>query len=291
MSRIGGGEGERFLGMRMLFLVSVALALCASGRAQQVADPYSTGMILLSPDGCPVFVGGVVANSPAERAGILAGDRVLAVDGTHVTSGGQAATLIRSNSPARVTLRLLRGGKEIEAVSERERRSWIFARNGQKTISGAVVPSDTTQAEVDRMLAFDDRRLAARVFPTHYPANPELFYPGSEVFVLRDPAQVTVGGIEKGPASKAGVHWGDVLLFVNGVPIAGRTPTELERMLSATQPAPMRLLIDRLGWVKTLEFRLEKASEIARRNGERFAEGRPVPAWADGGDLHCFLDK
>ena len=62
------------------------------------------------------------------------------------------------------------------------------------------------------MLAFDDRRSVARVFPTHYPSNPGLFDAGFEIFGLRDPTQVMVGGIEEGPASKAGLHWGDVLI-------------------------------------------------------------------------------
>lgn len=89
------------------------------------------------------------------------------------------------------------------------------------------------------MLAFDGRRLVARVFPTHYPASPEVFYAGLELFVLRDPTQVTVGGIQDGPASKAGIHWGDVLISVNEVPLAGKTPCELEQIFTATQPALM----------------------------------------------------
>jgi C-terminal processing protease CtpA/Prc len=275
--------------MRVLLLVAIALVLFASASAQQGVDPYSTGITLLSGDGCPVFVGDVIAGSPAEHAGIRAGDRVLAVDGTLVRDLSQAGRLFRSNTPTTVTVRLLRGEKEIEVVSEREKRSSFYIdKAGQKIISGLLVPADTTQAEVDRMLAFDGRRYVARVFPTHYPANSELFCAGFEIFVLRDPAQVTVGGIEEGPASRAGVHWGDVLVSVNGVPVAGKTPSELEQMFSVTQPAPMRLQIDRLGAVKRLEFDLEKAREIARQNGKRFANSNVAPIWVTDQDLHCF---
>jgi C-terminal processing protease CtpA/Prc len=270
-------------------MVSIALVLGASACARQVADPYSTGITLLSANGCPVFVGGVVGGSPAERAGIHAGDRVLTVDGTPVRDANQAARLLQSNSPTTVSLMLLRDDKEIKLVSQREQRSSIFNKNGQKTVSGVIVPSDTTQAEVDRMLAFDGRRSVARVFPTHYPSNPGRFYAGFEIFVLRDPTQVMVGGIEEGPASKAGVHWGDVLIAVNGVPVAGKTASALEDMFSVTQPALMRLQIDRLGSVKTLEFLIEKAVEIARQNGKRFVGGHLVPIWANEQDLHCFL--
>lgn len=275
--------------MRMLCVVSIALVLGASAGAQESVDPYSIGMTLWSPDGCPIFVGEVAAGSPAERAGVRAGDHLLAVDGTHVGEGSQASQLLKSNTPTTVTLTLLRDGKQIEVVSGREKRS-SFNKAGYKTISGLIVPIDTTQAEVDRTLAFDGRRLAARVFPTHYSANPELFYAGFEMLVLRDPTQVTVGGIEDGPASKAGIHQLDVLVSVNGVPIARKTPSELEQMFSATQPAQMRIQIDRLGAVKTFEFHLQRAGEIARQNGHRFVDGHPVPVWAAGQDVHCFLN-
>jgi len=271
--------------MRAHFIVSI-LALGALASAQQLADPYSTGVTLWSPESCPIFVTEVAAGSPAERAGIRAGDHLLAVDGTHVSEGSQAAQLLRSNTPTTVTLTLLRDGKEITAVSERAKRSSFSAnKRGYKTISGRMVPADTTQAEVERMNAFDGRRLVAHVFPTHYPTNPELFYAGFELFMLRDPAQATVGGIEEGPASKAGIHWGDVLTSVNGVPIAGKTPSELEQMFTAARPAPMRLQIDRLGTARTFEFHLEKAAEIARQNGQRIVDGHLVPMWATGQDV------
>ena len=104
--------------MRVLFMVS-AVVLGALACARQVADPYSTGITLLSANGCPVFVGGVVGGSPAERAGIHTGDRVLTVDGTPVRDANQAARLFQSNSPTTVSLMLLRGDKEIKLVSER----------------------------------------------------------------------------------------------------------------------------------------------------------------------------
>ena len=47
-----------------------------------------------------------------------------------------------------------------------------------------------------------------RAFPGHYPANEQLYYPGFEVFIWDKGNQVTVGGIEDGPASRAGVRWG-----------------------------------------------------------------------------------
>lgn len=275
---------------KILLVGSIVLGVAAVLIAQQPTDSYMTGITLFSGKGCPVFIGRVSSGSPAERAGIRPGDRLVAVGGVHVSEGGEAGRLLRSNAPTPVALMLSRDGKEIEVVSEFEKRSSILAKSGMKALSGAIVPVDTTQAEVDRMLAFDGQRYLARVFPTHYPAHPELFYAGFEIFVLRDPPQVTVGGIEDGPASKAGLHWGDVLVSVNDTPVAGKTPSELEQLFSATQPATVRLQIERLGLSRTFEIHLEKAGEVARRNGKRFVDGQIVPIWATHTDLHCFVD-
>ena len=141
-------------------------------------------MTLFGRKGCPVFVGAVSPGSPANRAGIRPGDRLLAVAGTRVGDLEEAARLFPSNAQTAVTLTLMRCGKEMEVVSEVEKRSSIVARTGKKILSGAIVPPDTTQEEVDRMLSFDGHRYTARVFPTHYPAQPGLFYAGFEIFVL-----------------------------------------------------------------------------------------------------------
>lgn len=148
---------------------------------------------------------------------------------------------------------------------------------------------DTTDAEVERMLTFDGKRIETRVFPTHYPDNPEMFYAGFEMFVLRGPTQVTVGGIEDSPASRAGLHWGDVLVSINGVQVTRKTPIELQRMFSAKHRERMRLQIDRLGSTKVFDFYAEKARDIAHQNGKRFVNGQLVPIWVNDEYLHCFL--
>lgn len=278
------------LGMTVPSAILRVIVLGASAIAQQPADTYYTGMTLWNPAGCPIFVGKVAVGSPSDRAGVRPGDYLLAVDGTSVTEGSQASQLLRSNSAAPVTLTLLRDGKEIKVVSERVKRSSFYTSKPVKAISGQMVPDDTTQGEVDRMLAFDGKRIVARVFPTHYPIKPELFYAGFEIFILHDPTQVTVGGIEDGPASKAGVHWGDVLISVNGLSIMGKTPSELEQLFTSTQPSVMRLQVDRLGTPKTFDLHLQSAGEVARQNGHRFVEGHPVPIWATGKDERCFME-
>ena len=139
------------------------------------------------------------------------------------------------------------------------------------------------------MLTFDWRRVVSNVFPTHYPADPERFYAGFEIFVLGDPKQVQVGGIEEGPASNAGIHWGDVLISVNELAVNDKTPAELEQMFSAMAPATLRIRIERLGSEKDFQIQLERAADTARRNGKRIMRGQVVPIWATDADLHCFL--
>src|SRR5438128_28539 len=162
-------------------LVLTALA----GWAQD--DPYSVGVTLISGKGCALIVGGVSTKSPADASGIRAGDHLLAVDGSTVASIAQAGKLLRSDAPGRVKLRLSRGGKEYEKEVGRERISSIVRKAGNKIVKGVVVPPDTSDAEVDRMLAFDGRRTVASVFPSHYPENADLHYGGFEILMLRDP--------------------------------------------------------------------------------------------------------
>ena len=64
------------------------------------ADPLLTGLTLYNPKNCPVFIGGVAAGSPAERAGVRAGDRLLAVGEVPVQGGAQASKLLQSQQPA-----------------------------------------------------------------------------------------------------------------------------------------------------------------------------------------------
>ena len=61
--------------------LAIGLALSTALFAQQIADPYSTGVTVFSSKGCPVFVAGIVSGSPAELAGIRPGDQLQAVSG------------------------------------------------------------------------------------------------------------------------------------------------------------------------------------------------------------------
>lgn len=275
--------------MRPIRLLTIGIVFAIAGCPQQTVDPYSTGMTLVNAAGCPIFVDDVLNGSPAQGAGIHPGDQILAVQGSPVKTLDQTGGLLLADRPDSVTLTLARNGKDFRVVVDRKKRSEIFAKAGKTIVDGLIVSPNTTQAEIDHMLSFQGDRIVDRVFPTHYPLDSQLFYGGFEIFLLRDPIQLTVGGIENGPAAKAGVHWGDALISVNGRSTSGKTVIQLEALFSSKEPASMHLQVERLGSPKSFDFRLERAEEIARANGNRLVNGQIVPAWVGKEYLHCFL--
>jgi hypothetical protein len=77
---------------------------------------------------------------------------------------------------------------------ERVRSSILLANQREKALeSGMVVPLDATEAEMNgKLKAITQDRFVDRVFPTHYPSNEKLYYPGFEVLILKNPAQAVV---------------------------------------------------------------------------------------------------
>jgi hypothetical protein len=175
-------------------LFGILIALFSAGsllRAQgPAADPYSIGVALGGQGSCPVFISGVIPGSPAQSAGIRVGDFLLAVGATKVENIGHAFDLLRSDNPGTVTVKLWRSGREIESVVGREKRSSLLARTGGKSVPAFQYFLTAREAETERLLSLGGR-VVGRVFsPTRYPDNPEMFYPGFEIFVLRGPERV-----------------------------------------------------------------------------------------------------
>jgi S1-C subfamily serine protease len=283
-------------------LTSLACATCfaagfPSAFAQNAPDPYAIGadIIVGSKKTCPIFIGGVVAKSPAEQAGIRSGDRLLAVDGKDVRGmqPPQVRKLIRSDHPGEVRVKLWREGKVYEVVVQREKFSSILAGEGKKQVGGLIVPLDTSEAEVKRMMETenDERPIVGRAFPLHYPLNADLYYGGFEIFVFAHPPQVAVGGLEQGPASRAGIHQGDVILSVNGIDPTGKSPEELEALFSSTRPRSDKLVVDRVAATKTLEFQLEKVPDVLKENHLRLVHGTLIPDGLADEDVPCFTER
>ena len=261
------------------------------------ANIYAIGASLTKVNDSPVFIGGVSPQSPADRAGMQAGDRLLAVDGIEVTGLRDAGERTQSDQPGAVTLRLWRRGQIYEVTVEREKRSVIFEREGlQITPDRRIFGLEVTEAEIDgheEIFNQVDPANAVEAFPRHVPMDPALYSAGFAVVVNPDPHMLIVTGLEAGPGKSAGLREGDVILSINSVDPRGKTAPEIESLLSATGPKRIRLTIRRPGAIdpeKTFEFELQKTEELLKQNHEQLVDGRVLPDWVAEEEMHWFLD-
>lgn len=273
-------------------LMAATLCLAAGVHAQDWPSRKSMGAVISHGNGgpgCPVVVTFVWPQSPAHKAGLQSGDRLLSLDGTGITGSSQAADLIRDSS-GDLQFRLWRAGKEFEATVTPEPMANILRRVNKKiTPEGIIVPLDASEAEIYGVRNFKPERIAARAFPHHIPLYETTFAAGFEVFLLRDPQEVRVGGIDEGPAADAGVRWGDELLAIDGASVAGKSAQELEAMLSAGEPRRIRLTVARIGRTWDVNFTFQRVADILRRNQRQLVRGQLVPMGVAEEDWRCFL--
>lgn len=264
---------------RILRALLIALTLAGTIFGQDSARTYSIGSTIVQGNpGCPVFVWRVWRKSPAAKAAIRPGDRLIAVDGIPVTSAQDAGSRLRAQSAKPVALQLVRAGKQISVIVPREELAVILERNGWKMVRGGLlVRLDATDAEIERNLTFDRKRVVGSVFPSHYPASEQLYYPGFEMLLLDHPREVGVGVIEDGPASRAGAHSGDVIVAVNGIDPRNKSVAELESLFSSPRPARMTLSVERAGVPKTFSFQLAQAAKVLRQNQWQMIKGEANP--------------
>jgi membrane-associated protease RseP (regulator of RpoE activity) len=270
------------------------LAVTLVPAEQSGTDEYVTGMTLIGKPGagstCPPIVWVVESDTPAAKAGIQPGDRLLAVDGHRGIDVAQARPLLRTKDPKPSAMELEGEHGSYSATVGRIKASVLYERAGWKSGPNGLFRKNATEAEMQRVSKISaEPPVTEKVFSVgHYPANLELYYPGFEIFVWKDPQPMAVGGIEEGPAQKAGVHYGDAIVSVNGVNPRGKSMAELEQLFSSPNPATMTLVIDRDGAKNTFTFELAKASDVAEANHKRMYKGRMIPSVIPPAYLHCF---
>lgn len=277
--------------------VSLAVFALLAANVASAQQPRSaiTGLTVSggSSDSCPVLVIGIWSGSPADKAGIQVGDALVTIDGTPVKNFDDAAKLLRSEKEVPVTLKIMRGETTYSKTVDREKLATLLEKSHMKMLStGMTVRADVTEAEMqDKMKSLSIDRFADRAFPSHYPTDENLYYAGFEVLTLKNPTQVVVLGIEDGPASRAGIHWGDTILSVNGVDPRNRSVAELEKIFSRDGPATMTLKIEREGIVKTVVFELEQAAQVLRDNKKQIVRSVPMPLGIPEKYLPCFFTQ
>jgi len=283
---------------KLIFLAFLCCLPSAFVSAQESGtDDSVTGMTAMGAVGagpsCPPIVWFVEPDSPAASGGIQPGDRLLAVDGHRGIDAAQARPLLHTKDSKPVTLEIEGEHGTYTVTVGRVKESILLKREGWKVgPDGNRYAQDATDAEMKRVAGIKEPPSGDRVFDHHYPKNVELYYPGFEALVLQDRHEIVVWAMEDGgPARKAGMHYGDVIVSVDGVDPLGKSVAEVETLLSSSGPRAMTLVINRDGVTKTFTFDLIKAADLMRQNKKRFYEGKIIPSVIPDAYLHCFESK
>ncbi|HUN83919.1 MAG TPA: PDZ domain-containing protein [Terracidiphilus sp.] len=286
--------------MRSVCVVLVCVASVSLSHGQQSQPVYVTGVEIHGVnEACPkgtVFIGKVEPKSPADVAGIHAGDLLLAINNEPVRDLRDAVTRIRATGPDPVILQIRRDGTVLTFTVRHEPRDVVLGREGLRMLDdGFAVGTDYTSADIAELRRLNSELDSAvkkndfvNVFPGHYPKDKSLYYPGFEIFEWNEGRQVHVGGIEEGPAKRAGVRWGDRIISENGQSVQGKSLAQLENLFSSSDRTMMRLVVERTGVVKSFTFPLARAADVLKENGWRMVEGKMIPLWLPDEYLKCF---
>ena len=101
---------------------------------------FFAGMPVLTPE-----IGEVIKDSPAERAGIMKGDKIIGANNTDITQWGELSGIIHNSPGKNITLKLKRAEKAftIEVTPEKKKAPNIFGEEKEIGIIG-IAPSGKT---------------------------------------------------------------------------------------------------------------------------------------------------
>ncbi len=175
-----------------------------------------------SPDTTKITIMEIAAASPAESAGMLAGDTILSVNGTLITGTEQIQSLIQDSKGNKVTMELIRGDQTIkvnvtprETPPEGEGPVGFVMGNPFKPIPWyeAIPTAGSTMLEQAKQLVL----LPARLLQGNIPANEARVVGPKGIFDIYRAAQQSDVQAESSPVNIPAVG---VLSFIGTISIA-----------------------------------------------------------------------
>ena len=173
-----------------------------------------------------VLVSGVTPGGPADKAGLRTSDVITAIDGHPVDDPNDLRNRVAGDTPnSQVKLSIIRDGREQQ----------VNAKLGELTAESAK----SERSSGGSGNAAGDQRLGVSVEPLTSDLAGQLGLPkGTQGVVVR--------GLEPdGPAARAGVQTGDVIVAVNRQPV--RSASDITAALKGASSRPSLLLINRGG--------------------------------------------
>lgn len=230
-----------------------------------------------------LLVTSVTPNGPAEKAGIVEGNRIAAINGVNLRLA--AADAGQEDMNGITARRLTRELGKIEPGTDVELR--IYADGQWKTVKLKTIAPDSLMPARMRMRTSDDRAVLGF----------ELSSTGSK----RDTLGVLIASVhENGPAEKAGLIEGDRVAAVNGTDlrvrhddagddwVSGAMVTRFQRVMRSARPGDkVELRVWSGGQAKTVQITAAKASELYKDQMRRVRIGGSAPmVWGmDGADI------
>ncbi len=192
-------------------------------------DSYTAGFsVLLLKDPEEVWVNWVLPGSPAHRAGLFPGDKLVELDGNMmegVTTERLKDLLSKPDARRQVYLKVIRAGSAVSLKLETQK-----ARESSGSNSNELVPSWGQYSGDDYVV-------------------------GIHALQAEDPREAIVAEVEyPSPALDAGLHPGDLLLAINGTLMKEIDRQELAKLLAPSDPSEITLKVSRIG--KLMTFRI-----------------------------------
>ncbi|HXH02872.1 MAG TPA: DegQ family serine endoprotease [Candidatus Competibacteraceae bacterium] len=214
-SRTGGYQGVSFA-IPIDIAMDVVDQLKTTGKVlrgwlgvmiQEVTGELAQSFGLDRPRGA--LVGQVLEDSPAAKAGVQVGDIILAFNGQPVTSSGELPPLVGRVRPGNKSqLTLFRGGKEMTLEVTIEE----LPDSPKQAAAGGTMP------QANRL------KITVAEVPTEQ----------------RQDGGVAVSKVEDGPAARAGIQVGDIILRLNNKPVNSVTEfNALVKELPTGKPVPV----------------------------------------------------